>query len=109
MVEGKLHIISEYIIKEAQVEKAVIIFRQNTQINIPTHVTILRIYNQFKTTGCMNTQHIIHKKRRKPVVTKDFKQSVCLVVEKKAFSSFTKLSNDFCTSRSSCYKTLEKF
>jgi transposase len=78
---------------------------------IPSKTIIIKWYNAFRTTGCLNLEHK-KRKRNSNVVTEDLTMNLCLAVEEEEDSTtLSNLAEEFHASRSSCFKALkiEKF
>lgn len=77
---------------------------------IPSKTIILKYYNAFRTTGCLNHEHK-KRKRNSYVVTEDLIMNICLAVEEEDTTTLTSMAEEFHASRSSCFKALkmEKF
>jgi transposase len=77
---------------------------------IPSKTIIIKWYNAFRITGCLNLGHK-KRKRNSNVVTEDLTMNLCLAVEEEDTTTLSNLAEEFHASRSSCFKALkiEKF
>jgi hypothetical protein len=74
---------------------------------IPSKSTILKVYNDFVTNGCVNCEHN-KRQRRCTVLTEDETTNVCLAVEEDRSCSLSQIARRLNVSTSTCYKGLKK-
>jgi hypothetical protein len=74
---------------------------------IPSKSTILKVYNDFVTNGCVNCEHN-KRQRRCTVFTEDETTNVCLAVEEYRSCSLSQVARRLNVSTSTCYKGLKK-
>lgn len=72
---------------------------------IPSKTTVLKLYNNFRQTGCVNSMHN-KRKRISTVVTEEMKMNVCMAVEEEEFVTLAGIADRFKISMSSCHKAL---
>ena len=75
---------------------------------IPSHSTILRLHNKFRTTGCLVDSHDGKRRRRNTVLCENLVENMCLTVEENPSTTLTQLAGQFGISKSSCWKALKK-
>lgn len=66
--------------------------------SIPSKTIIIKWYNAFRITGCLNLGHK-KRKRNSNVVTEDLTMNLCLAVEEEDTTTLSNLAEEFHASR----------
>lgn len=73
---------------------------------IPSKTTVLKLYENFRTKGCVNFAHV-KRVRNSSVLTEEMKTNLCLAIDDEGSTTLNQLADQFNLSKSSCFRTLK--
>lgn len=100
-LEERIEIVTAYIKGMSSREIVDNFAAAHPQRPIPSKTTVLKLYHNFRRTGCVNFKHK-NRARKSLVVTEEMKMNICMAVEDEGSMTLSQLSDQFNISRSSC-------